>query len=279
VATEAQLARLVALPTPEDGVRRAWEVSLMDNAPDEHGNPTGFISFVDAETGRIWQRENRVEHFAQGPGAPTASQVSMNAAMPATRRAVDAAGPLGSLRVDRLPGQSAVRPRREHLRRPHRHPRPVVLGQPDRPAELRPSSMMNPASPVPLGLDRRPAELHDRRQQRIHVLCPRPASSTPDTAANRPVSPTRKFDFPWENSWNKSSCNPANFGTVVDGPQRRGRRDTNLFVMHNRMHDWSYYLGSPRRTSTCSRQLRQGRRQGRPRARLLAGRPAHLQRP
>jgi hypothetical protein len=62
-----------------DGVRRAYEVTLLDSALDEHGNPTAFISFVDAETGQVWQRENKVEHFAHGAGAPQASSMSIGA--------------------------------------------------------------------------------------------------------------------------------------------------------------------------------------------------------
>jgi len=56
----------------------------------------------------------------------------------------------------------------------------------------------------------------------------------------RPVSPTRSYDFPYQNTWASSKCDPSVFvpqgndidATVVD-----------LFVKHNRMHDWSYHLG------------------------------------
>ncbi len=73
---DPQRARRVALPTPNDGVRRAYEVTLLDSSLDEHGNPTAFTSFVDAETGQVWKRDNRVEHFAQGVGAPQGAGAS-----------------------------------------------------------------------------------------------------------------------------------------------------------------------------------------------------------
>jgi extracellular elastinolytic metalloproteinase len=58
--TRPAQARLVALPTPEDGVRRAWETSLVDNGVA----PQGFASLVDAETGEVLLRENLVDHLA-----------------------------------------------------------------------------------------------------------------------------------------------------------------------------------------------------------------------
>jgi hypothetical protein len=241
VATEAQLARLVALPTPEDGVRRAWEVSLMDNAPDEHGNPTGFISFVDAETGRIWQRENRVEHFAQGPGAPTASQVSMNAAVPATLGRSTQQGPSAPSEWTVFPGNppfvhdantsddltdTRVRWCWDNLT----NPAACVEQQ------------MNPASPDPWDeTSGRPTFTTDGNNASTAIS--EASFVSPDTAANRPFSATRKYNYPWDNTWFTSKCNPANFGTVVDDRNDEAASTTNLFVMHNRMHDWSYYLG------------------------------------
>ncbi|QBR93571.1 peptidase M36 [Nocardioides euryhalodurans] len=64
---------------------------------------------------------------------------------------------------------------------------------------------------------------------------------SPDTVVQRPASPDRRYDYDWENTWFDSSCDP----TVFDQPA--GNDDdasvANLFVSHNRMHDWSYYLG------------------------------------
>jgi len=53
-------ARLVAVPTPKDGVRTAWETSLFDG-------DDGFASFVDAETGEVLVREDLVDHLADNP--------------------------------------------------------------------------------------------------------------------------------------------------------------------------------------------------------------------
>ena len=64
---------------------------------------------------------------------------------------------------------------------------------------------------------------------------------TPDTLFQRPVSPTRGYDFPWENTWSESRCDPTTFDRP--GGNDDDASTANLFVMHNRMHDWSYYLG------------------------------------
>jgi hypothetical protein len=70
---------------------------------------------------------------------------------------------------------------------------------------------------------------------------------TPDTLFARPVSPDRAHDHEWKNTWHTSGCDPTTFD------QPGGNDDdasvANLFVMHNRMHDWSYYLGFTERTS------------------------------
>ena len=54
------------------------------------------------------------------------------------------------------------------------------------------------------------------------------------------TSPTRDYDYPWTNVWFESKCDPANLaanGNDIDAAI------TNLFGMHNRMHDFSYHLG------------------------------------
>jgi len=64
-----------------------------------------------------------------------------------------------------------------------------------------------------------------------------------------PVAPDRRYIFPWNDQWRNNECNPAVFaepGTLAD--PRSGRNDidaaiTSLFSNHNRMHDWSYFLG------------------------------------
>jgi extracellular elastinolytic metalloproteinase len=64
---------------------------------------------------------------------------------------------------------------------------------------------------------------------------------TPGPTGFRPVSASRSYNYPWTNAWFTSDCSPTQFtpGTGND----ISAAVTNLFVMHNRMHDWAYFLG------------------------------------
>jgi extracellular elastinolytic metalloproteinase len=67
------------------------------------------------------------------------------------------------------------------------------------------------------------------------------APLTPSAPQHSPVSATRDYTFPWTNHWNNSQCapTPGAPGATWDD----SAATVNLFVAHNRMHDWSYYLG------------------------------------
>src|ERR1700754_2885514 len=61
-----------------------------------------------------------------------------------------------------------------------------------------------------------------------------------------PTSANRDYTFPWTNAWNKAQCNPGTpYGTAfVPGESFDiSAATTNLFVVHNEMHDWTYNLG------------------------------------
>jgi extracellular elastinolytic metalloproteinase len=56
----------------------------------------------------------------------------------------------------------------------------------------------------------------------------------------RPTSASREYVYPWTNAWSESKC----FTPFVPGASHDiAAATTNLFVMHNRMHDWTYHLG------------------------------------
>ena len=63
---------------------------------------------------------------------------------------------------------------------------------------------------------------------------------TPGATGFRPVSLERNYDYPWTNAWHTSNC----FTPFVPGSSHDiSAAVTNLFAMHNRMHDWTYNLG------------------------------------
>ena len=358
---DVQRARAVALPTPENGVRRAWEVTLLDSSIDEHGNPNSFISFIDAQTGRLWHRTNKVEHLAQGAGPSTvvsAAGVNARTALPATQtpsggqfsgatkpgacgdgHEFTVAAGNGQITVAaaattppevsdddiviRLQFDGVTVAEADVLGSPEvlaYNPQggvpagvytvlicpfggaaaPVIpyqgtfvatagasAGGENGNVQL-PTWRVFPANPPFVsGLDPADEDSIDTRvlwcwdngrdpedcaeEQRNSasrlpwdVLAPSTPTFTtdgnnastaisevsfltPDTAANRPVSPTREYDFAWKNAWFEGSCDPTQFGPadsfVTGGPNDEAAAVTNLFVQHNRMHDWSYYLG------------------------------------
>jgi extracellular elastinolytic metalloproteinase len=217
---DVQRARLVALPTPKDGVRRAWEVTLLDTQLDEHGNPTAFISFVDAETGQVWQRSNKVEHFAQ-------TQAGDEQGLPTWR--VFPANPPFVTDADTSDDSLDTR----------------VLWCWDNATDPREceEEQRNLASRLPWDTRAPSVPTFTTDGNNATTAISELSPFTPDTAVQRPVSPSRRFDFPWRNRWFESSCNPANFTTVGVEGNDESAATTNLFVMHNRMHDWSYFLG------------------------------------
>ena len=62
----------------------------------------------------------------------------------------------------------------------------------------------------------------------------------PGGSAQAPSSPTREYTEAFTDAWNNSKCDPTELhpsGNDINASVG------NLFVSHNRMHDWSYYLG------------------------------------
>jgi extracellular elastinolytic metalloproteinase len=58
--------------------------------------------------------------------------------------------------------------------------------------------------------------------------------------AQAPVSPVRDYTGTFTDAWNNSKCDPT---TLVPGGNDVNYVVGNLFTSHNRMHDWSYFLG------------------------------------
>lgn len=63
---------------------------------------------------------------------------------------------------------------------------------------------------------------------------------TPGGLAQAPTSPTREYTEEFEDRWNNSRCDVAE---LTPGGNDINASVGNLFAAHNRMHDYSYYLG------------------------------------
>ena len=69
---------------------------------------------------------------------------------------------------------------------------------------------------------------------------------TPSPPGFRPSSPERDYSYEWNNTWFNEKCDPASL--VLTQEPDLSAAVTNLFVGHNRMHDWAYALGFTERT-------------------------------
>ena len=63
---------------------------------------------------------------------------------------------------------------------------------------------------------------------------------TPGGLAQAPLSPTREYTTDFTDAWNNSRCDVAQ---LAPGGNDIDASVGNLFAAHNRMHDYSYYLG------------------------------------
>ncbi|QIN82644.1 peptidase M36 [Rubrobacter tropicus] len=63
--SQEQQVRLTAVPTPEGGVRPAYEAILIEDSGNE---AKSFTSFVDANTGKVLVRTNNVQQLAEDTG-------------------------------------------------------------------------------------------------------------------------------------------------------------------------------------------------------------------
>jgi uncharacterized repeat protein (TIGR01451 family) len=66
---------------------------------------------------------------------------------------------------------------------------------------------------------------------------------TPGPFQQRPLDVDRTYFYPWTNAWNASRCNLPDLINPGSGAADILAAVTNLFVEHNRIHDWSYFLG------------------------------------
>jgi extracellular elastinolytic metalloproteinase len=97
----------------------------------------------------------------------------------------------------------------------------------------------NAASPLPWDVD--PATLLSTGTTEGNNATTREVWGPGTGTGYRPTSAVREYVYPWTNVWYTSGCSPTNF--VVGSGNDIDAAIVNLFVAHNRMHDWSYNLG------------------------------------
>ncbi|MCW2900698.1 MAG: peptidase [Streptosporangiaceae bacterium] len=205
-AAETKRARLVAVPTAA-GARSAYQVTLIDSTGSD-GQPAAVNSYVDARTGQVLVRENLVDHAgASDPGNPRweafPAAPSADYSSRDTRQTWCHRAGPG---CDYVVGGDPATGRAWDLDHTTGLPTATSIGNSSRTYENRANG-----DPFTVG-----------------------------TRTNAP-RPDRNYAYPWTNQWHTAKCDPA----ALDSPQEADVEAamSNLFSMHNRMHDWSYRLG------------------------------------
>jgi extracellular elastinolytic metalloproteinase len=233
-AVENQHLRRVVTPIPGVGVRMTYEVMLSDGMNmTEDGQPEAFTSYVDAEDGRVWVRYNDVDHFGGGhPAHMVRGQ----------------AGPLADPSWPMFPNFPQL-------------PEPGVASPDNRPiwcwvegpgcdlvigpnGGLRDSASPFPYDELVSGPQNAPqgAPTYTSQGNNAWTTSSYASHLTPDAARYATPDATRKYAYPFTDQWHTSNCNlSGNYAT----PQQNDvdAAITNLFIGHNRMHDWAYFLG------------------------------------
>ena len=234
-----QLGKLIAMPTPLDGVRLAWETDVIDNdrVNKKGQEPLAYITHVDAETGKVLKRWNALHYFAGG------SRTSM--AVP--RVGPKTQSPLNDPKWKVFPNTPAL----------------AVQGvkAPDN-RELWCWSVADPSCTRIIG----GAAGHRNKPQLSFPYDEQPADTTssiitftsrgnnawttgsfvshltPDAPREAQHSPTREYNYAFTDQWHMSNCDLSmNYASTAQNDLDAAIN--NLFVNYGRMHDWSYYLG------------------------------------
>lgn len=218
---DVQRARRVVVPTPGDGLRPAWEVYVVDAGGSLKGFPEAFSSFVDAETGAVLVRNNDVDYL-QGPAPVLRPQVGTGPQWKGFDHSPD------------LPVQGQASPDTRKL-----YCWADAAGC---------ERVLGPTSPSRFAFDELPDETgttaaptFTTRGNNADTTSSYVSHLTPDSPYS-PVSPTRAYNFAFTDQWHTSNCQFVRNQASVE------RNDidasiTNLFLMHNRVHDWAYLLG------------------------------------
>lgn len=225
---DMQVARLVAMPTPRDGVRIVWEVNVVDAARVDKGHePLAYITFVDAQTGKVLYRDNAVDHAAHGMPSqvpdpkwkvfPNTPQHAVLGVPSPDEREVWCWS-VAAADCDRVIGGATGIRAFPQLR----------FAYDENPVDAN--------APAPsLGTSK--GNNADTRGSFFSHLTP----DLPRYATERPL---RDYIYDFTDQWHTSNCDlSGNYARNQPNPNDLDAAITNLFVNYGRMHDWSYYLG------------------------------------
>jgi extracellular elastinolytic metalloproteinase len=208
-----QVTRPAAVPTPRDGVRPAQETLVFDGVRSDQ--PLAVRALVDAQTGQVLVREDLVEYE---PAAAAAADDPSWKTFPASP-------PLDYSSTDT---------------------RELWCWESSSPQCDR--TLVNSAARVPWDVDARTGVSNHTSigNAELGVQNWNSANARTVGTVTATARPDRQYTYDWTNQWFNSTCDPASFAS----PQHNDidAAITNLWAMHNRMHDWAYFLGFTEQT-------------------------------
>ena len=198
--------RLAAVPTPTHGARSAYQVVLIGG---NQSGPTAYTTYVDARTGTVLVRDDLVNTESDSPAtADNPMWQAFPANPPADYSTHDTRLTWCGIQASGCD---------------------LVVGDAASGNAWDVDQATGAPSLTSVGNSERATEKWNTTSSR--------AVGTRTSAA----SPNRDYRYGWTNQWNTSGCSPDVFTT----PQQNDidAALANLFVTHNRLHDWAYHLG------------------------------------
>jgi len=208
---DTQAVRAAVFPIPGETAQAAFQTVVSD------GHDVGYVQTIDASSGQILQRTNMVDNAADDP----------------TWKAFPAF-PL-STSLNAFPWNYPSTDTRQTWCWTSLAGCDLVVGSTANSAGISlPWDMTDPALPPSFTTSGNPA--NDREQWIAGTR------TTPAATLFQPTSATREYAFPWTNVWFTSGCSPAQL-TQPGVSNDISAAVANLNAMHDRMHDWAYFLG------------------------------------
>jgi extracellular elastinolytic metalloproteinase len=207
---DEQLVRRIAFPLPGRGVISAYEATVVD--VETHGIDSGDRVIVDAATGDLLVQQSIVDHAEDNPEWDV---------FPSWPRMTP---------INRFPWNYPSADTRQ------------IWCWTDAPGCRLALESSSPHPDFPWDVDARtgvPTFTTVGNYARSHENWFDPFF--PGPTGYRPVSPTREYNFDWDNVWFEEQCNPDVL--VVGEGNDIDAATANLFAMHSRFHNWSYHLG------------------------------------
>jgi extracellular elastinolytic metalloproteinase len=217
---DPQHVKKAVFATPHRGSREAYDATV--TAKDADGTLTSYQVVVDAETGAMLYRQNLVNNLTDNP------TWLVNTIAPHTTP------------INRFPWNYPSADARELWCWTSIAACKFVAGDtgviyPLGVASKHPWDVdQNPTTGAPLATTQTTGNNVDNIQRWVAV------GARQWSVGYHATSPTRGYKYPFTDVWFTTKCDPANLtgtGNDIDAAI------TNLFAMHNRMHDFAYYLG------------------------------------